>query len=63
MKVPALQPYSSVPTGGVWTKDLHLYFIKSDATTACNLADGSIITGINGADPVAYLPAAQLVLG
>ena len=62
MTVPTATAFSSVPPGGVITKDLITYAIKVDATSWVNLATGALTSGVSPSDMYFYFPGAQLVL-
>ena len=63
MIVPQPQPFSSIQAGSVFVAGGVDYYIKCDATTACNLLTGTIASAIPPENPYVLLPAAKLVLG
>jgi hypothetical protein len=61
--IPTNVPFPSIPNGTVCSKDLTNYYLKVDATSAVNLASGSLVTGIVATDQYTPFPAARCVLG
>lgn len=63
MILPATQDFSTIPQGGVFSDNASNYFIKTDSTSAANLATGGISTTIAPTAQFLFFPTARLVLG
>lgn len=63
MIVPTPVPFANIPVAGVYSSDLSSYWMKTDPTTAVDLANGHVVGSQNPATAFYYFPGASLLLG